>query len=1650
MSQETEIPITQNNVENESDINCENNYNESIPDDTISVLSLPVELLAPSVDMETLKQILAETEKENITLKEQCALNEAKVLQLVSSADGMTQKHQIELEEAKKRQVEKGQEWLDIEVQLKQKHEKEKEMHEQTISTILVELTSLNDKRKTSEKREETLKSMEKNIRICQYSGIHLQVMHDCFLPRFDSLVSYVKESVPNIDEYFIDQIPKVTFEQMNDATYTITVRGFPAHHTAFVAAKQRIYNLSNSVNSAKEFYQRDINRIIRLTTDTLMAVQGITKIWKQYCTALTQLLQEKSIEYVNRFNVHIKEKSRSLIEQSICGTSTPPWIELPTCTNLFRDEYPFKNEIEGLKHQALDEFIKQNISFQRLKFDQIPTKRSVNTIKEFISQIQLTFRTNKKYEGYELKHFSLIPDLLQQIMIYYSCYAVQLPLFESSKELLDKIDKNTVTTITTSTGSGKSTLLPSLLIAEGYDKVIVTQPRRLPCRLISKRVNETIQTDTTDISQKLAGWAVSGAKENQNAKILYITDGLLKERLLHDENFITADTRVAKSIVLFIDEVHERSVNIDLCLALLARILAIRPNIQSKLKIIVSSATLDSSVPNLFRNIPNISFTEFEMPQMGTRYSVNKIARRNENVLDVVLELYKKRERHDQILCFVNSVSEVNQCCRLLAELSHGTIDAVALVQSQSPKVQEKNLETRSVFFSTTVAETSLTFPSLKYVVDTGMINVPVYDSKSKRTVLCEVRAAESTIKQRLGRLDQPYPTPHICQSDLTAIEFSLRRSPVRSGLHYMQKFFPDKPSQDAINMAVDELTKLGILEMASSNQFTQHGACLAKLPDFGSLAMSKAVLAALETYHCGRDLICLSSILSVLNTTNVLKGLPQSMKNPDGDFMSLLNIMNDVLLVKQSVQADQFDPDHFFKAKGLSCIGHIIKQALDRYTGLQAQFNQLNDYRQKAQTRSGKWELVAKSLLAGYSDNIFVSMKELQEKTHQYGRYKNTTDLALLDLQSTLVRPISEAPVCVVLARDVRYSTAVRSTAILSFVGEIKPSWIECPITRNIEISEGEVAHLRSNNLLERFKSKFSKLIHIILGSRKISLDGKSGGNVFNVELAIRKQIVTSMTFELKNECEPGTSNHMNLSRNLDSITKMPYIFNPMKWRWEARKQVKITINANSTKKTCEITLEGRDSENRNCHDEFQSFMSWLKHTAVIRLPHSGVLPRLLHPKMRKAYPDIEKNVARITDSKRTMVDLYNSVKGRDAKRETRMEAVAWIAVCKFNCKLEGGFVRDWVIGNNEEPQQRTNNPTSWIKYQTNSKGQLIPYMDKDIVPSDLDCHLPLDRYFDIDKFRDELYKVGITCEIIREDWRYVLLIDKDEPTGPFTMDLIEPHVTLAHDRIDLDVSNLSLEKDYPREIGMRIDITQSPYSIELETIIENIKSKNFQVLRPLDALVNSRVKKMEQRKWTQLGEPSNFIPRPYDKYNFVLVPLPRLSTLYQALSKTMNTIGPSVKIVSMDEIKNPFLEDTYEGMKKIIARQCKGNPNEQKRYHGTKGDAINGILENGFDDRFFSSAGAWGKRHGAYFADDPRKSHNYTAVDPINKTRVIFYNKVILGKESIMNQADRTLTAAPQDFHSVRGTQFQYPEYIVYRFAQALPYIKITYTK
>jgi hypothetical protein len=124
-------------------------------------------------------------------------------------------------------------------------------------------------------------------------------------------------------------------------------------------------------------------------------------------------------------------------------------------------------------------------------------------------------------------------------------------------------------------------------------------------------------------------------------------------------------------------------------------------------------------------------------------------------------------------------------------------------------------------------------------------------------------------------------------------------------------------------------------------------------------------------------------------------------------------------------------------------------------------------------------------------------------------------------------------------------------------------------------------------------------------------------------------------------------------------------------------------------------------------------------------------GVPPRIIRPQMRTQYLDIEERICRITDSKRTRIDLHNGAKGTNVTRETRMEVVAWIALCKFDCKLEGGFVRDWVVRKyTERPAGLLTNPSAWVEYRGAEK---IPYMLEEVIPSDLDCHLPKRSYFD-----------------------------------------------------------------------------------------------------------------------------------------------------------------------------------------------------------------------------------------------------------------------------------------------------------------------------
>ena len=546
--------------------------------------------------------------------------------------------------------------------------------------------------------------------------------------------------------DYFKNSVPMIDLHDSNDCA--LILKGFPIHHTQMKTILDRLQDLFHRAQAAERFCEQHTKNNVDSLKNIIRRVRPThPSYWTHYRTSLVRLIHEKSNEYNEKFKKYVNDQLKSLLSNCIESSSVQYRKDVDNLPSNYMRTEKFTSSIEALKATGLDEFIRDHVLLQQKSTKIKPTKESISTLNTHIDKIKTMLSTTDSYKGCQVKHFQMIVPLLQRIMIYYNCFLLQLPLFQSSIDLLDKLSKNTVLTIETSTGSGKSTLLPALLVAEGYDKILVTQPRRLPCNLISKRVNSMVNDD-------ISGWAVSGAEQNVQAKILYITDGLLKERLLNDEHLITKHTKLNKSVVFFIDEVHERSVNIDLCLALFARLLKLNPELKTKMKVIISSATLDASVPKLYRGISGCSLSEFNIVSLSTLYTVTPHSKPNENILDLVQALYSKRVRNDQILCFVGSTHDVHENCRLLQTITRGAIVAYPLVQSQSAIDQQKYIEQGSVFFSTTVAETSLTFPSLKYVIDTGVINMPVYSLQLKRSELEEIKAAESTTKQRRGRL--------------------------------------------------------------------------------------------------------------------------------------------------------------------------------------------------------------------------------------------------------------------------------------------------------------------------------------------------------------------------------------------------------------------------------------------------------------------------------------------------------------------------------------------------------------------------------------------------------------------------------------------------------------------------------------------------------------------------------------------------------------------------------------------------------------------------------------------------------------------------------------------------------------------------------
>ncbi len=332
--------------------------------------------------------------------------------------------------------------------------------------------------------------------------------------------------------------------------------------------------------------------------------------------------------------------------------------------------------------------------------------------------------------------------------------YPEELPVSARREELARVIGENQVTIVAGETGSGKTTQLPKICLemGRGRDKAIGhTQPRRLAARTVADRIAQELHTRLGE----LVGFKVRFSdKTSDSTSIKLMTDGILLAELQRDRLLQQYDT-------LIIDEAHERSLNVDFLLGYLKRILPQRQD----LKIIITSATLDvASFARHFGDAPVV-----EVP--GRSYPVETIYREPEDGRDmnqIIAGLLEEIERGElgprgDTLVFLPGEREIRELARDLRQSSE--VEVLPLYARLSQTEQARVFANRRrdsrlrVVLATNVAETSLTVPGIRYVIDPGEVRISRYSHRTRLQRLPLEPVSRASADQRKGRCGRVGP---------------------------------------------------------------------------------------------------------------------------------------------------------------------------------------------------------------------------------------------------------------------------------------------------------------------------------------------------------------------------------------------------------------------------------------------------------------------------------------------------------------------------------------------------------------------------------------------------------------------------------------------------------------------------------------------------------------------------------------------------------------------------------------------------------------------------------------------------------------------------------------------------------------------------
>ena len=454
-----------------------------------------------------------------------------------------------------------------------------------------------------------------------------------------------------------------------------------------------------------------------------------------------------------------------------------------------------------------------------------------------------------------------------------------QLPIAREADAIIALIRTHQVVVIAGETGSGKTTQLPKLCLAAGRGEagmIGCTQPRRIAARAVASRVAQELHSDLG----QLVGFQVRfNDKVSEDSRIKFMTDGILLAEIASDRWLSRYDT-------LIVDEAHERSLNIDFLLGYLKQLLRKRPD----LKLIVTSATIDTGrFAQHFDDAPVISVEGRTYP-VDVRYRPlegegsdgddGQGGERtvNDAIVGAVDEITRLDARGD-VLIFLPGEREIRDAHQALERRRYRQTEVLPLYARLSNQDQDRVFNpgpNRRIVLATNVAETSLTVPRIRYVVDPGFARVKRYSPRQKLDRLHIEPISQASANQRKGRCGRvaegicyrlyaeadfqarpAFTDPEIRRSSLAGVILRM----LQLGLGRIEDFpFLEPPDERAIADGWQQLAELGAVD--GERRLTAVGRQMARLPVDVKLAR---MLVAAQAAGCLRPMLVIASFLGI-----------------------------------------------------------------------------------------------------------------------------------------------------------------------------------------------------------------------------------------------------------------------------------------------------------------------------------------------------------------------------------------------------------------------------------------------------------------------------------------------------------------------------------------------------------------------------------------------------------------------------------------------------------------------------------------------------------------------------------------------------------------------------------------------------------------